>query len=411
MTYRHLKKVFHAVGASAAGELHLARRNSEAALRWDLPVGEHTLFCILIPELVSLVEVIHRQEVEITRSWERLPPGVRGHYIRSLLLDEVVFTNAIEGVQSTRRQIQDALEDVRGASRQHRRFRELSHLYLALGHGNGVVPTSVQEIRGLYDKIMDGELEEGERLDGELFRAEPVDVTDPGGRSVHRGFQPESKIIEGLHITLMAMSETQHAPLVSAVMSHFMFECIHPFYDGNGRTGRYLLGLRLSELLSTVTALSLSRILHEDRRKYYRAFSDVEDPLNRGDGTPFALMMMEAISESQQQLLTDLVAHHYLLGQLDEEMENLRQSGEIEPEHVRRILFLLGQIDLFGTSSGTRLSEIAAYLELSEQQTRHYLRNMEQDGLVSTTSLRPLRFILSPQGRRLLRLPEPGTDW
>lgn len=318
-----------------------------------------------------------------------------------------MFTNAIEGVTFTRQQIQDALAEENRSSPWHRRFRELSHLYLTLGEGKGKVPESPADIRGIYDNVMDGELSADDLLDGELFRAGSVDITDAAGRSLHRGFHPEEKILRGLEATLQAMSDKASPPLVCAIMSHFMFEAVHPFYDGNGRTGRYLLGLRLSRLLSSPTALTLSRVLHEDRKTYYRAFTDVEEHLNRGDGTPFALALLRLIFEAQGQLEEDLSAREYLLKGLTEKLQDLQDApGHGLSEHGFRILFLLGQVDLFGTGSGTKLDEIAEYLDLSSPHSRRYLTGLEKQELIATITRRPLRFTLTTKGRLLLGLTE-----
>lgn len=407
MSYLTLKKVFHAQTKSAADQLFEARARSESALHWDFPVGDHSLFCLITPEITSLVEKIYSRELTIQSKWLHLPFGARTHYVRALLLDEVMFTNAIEGVTSTRRQIQDALAEENRSSPRHRRFRELSHLYLTLGEGKGKVPESPADIREIYDNVMDGELSADDLLDGELFRAGSVDITDAAGRSLHRGFHPEEKILRGLEVTLQAMSDTASPPLVCAIMSHFMFEAVHPFYDGNGRTGRYLLGLRLSRLLSSPTALTLSRVLHEDRKTYYRAFTDVEEHLNRGDGTPFALALLRLIFEAQGQLEEDLSAREYLLRGLTEKLQDLQDApGHGLSEHGFRILFLLGQVDLFGTGSGTKLDEIAEYLDLSSPHSRRYLTGLEEQELIATITKRPLRFTLTTKGRLLLGLTE-----
>ncbi|MEN1572216.1 Fic family protein, partial [Pseudomonas aeruginosa] len=59
-------------------------------------------------------------------------------------------------------------------------------------------------------------------------------------------------------------------PLVKMAIAHYQFECIHPFPDGNGRTGRILniLYLIQSELLS-LPILYLSRFILERRDDYY----------------------------------------------------------------------------------------------------------------------------------------------
>lgn len=408
MAYATLKKIFHSQDASAARQLYEARSSSESALHWDFPVGKHTLFCLITPELVHLVERAHQLELRIQQTWFRLSGSARAHYIRSLLLDEVVSTNAIEGVHSTRRQVQEALEEKNRSSSGHRRFREMSHLYLAFIEGDAQLPASLQEIRELYDALMDGELKQRDKLDGELFRTDLVEIEDSTGKVIHRGFQPEEKIVQGLEKFLETMSDQDSSALVNAVIAHFMFESIHPFYDGNGRTGRYLLGLHLSRLLSTPTALTLSRTLNEERSQYYRAFSDVETPLNRGDGTPFVLTLLTLISQAQERLNEDLEVRLHLLSSLKEVVDRLIEDAysSLKDTHLK-ILFLLGQVQLFGSGAGILVAEVADYVTLSNSQTRKYLLTLEEADLVETTSSRPLRFILSPAGEELLDLTAP----
>lgn len=87
-------------------------------------------------------------------------------------------------------------------------------------------------------------------------------------------------------------------PVLRAVIGHFMFEYLHPFYDGNGRTGRYLLSQELAHALGPLTALRLSRKVSELTKAYYRAFEDVENPLNRADATLFVLPLLRMIAET-----------------------------------------------------------------------------------------------------------------
>jgi Fic family protein len=60
-------------------------------------------------------------------------------------------------------------------------------------------------------------------------------------------------------------------PLVKMAMAHYQFESIHPFYDGNGRTGRIMnvLYLALKGLLD-IPVLYLSRYIVESKPDYYR---------------------------------------------------------------------------------------------------------------------------------------------
>lgn len=65
--------------------------------------------------------------------------------------------------------------------------------------------------------------------------------------------------------------ETEVDPLIRMAVGHYQFEAIHPFADGNGRTGRVLNSLFLIEQnLLTLPILYLSRYINNNRSEYYR---------------------------------------------------------------------------------------------------------------------------------------------
>ncbi|WP_213731752.1 protein adenylyltransferase Fic [Citrobacter europaeus] len=93
-------------------------------------------------------------------------------------------------------------------------------------------------------------------------------------------------------------------PLVKMAIAHYQFECIHPFPDGNGRTGRILniLYLIQSELLS-LPILYLSRFILERRDDYYTLLRKVTED---GDWESWILFMLEAV-ESTSRWTTDKI--------------------------------------------------------------------------------------------------------
>jgi Fic family protein len=85
-------------------------------------------------------------------------------------------------------------------------------------------------------------------------------------------------------------------PLVRMAVAHYQFEAIHPFTDGNGRTGRILNLLILIELgLLDVPVLYLSRYILEHRARYYDGLLRVT---THGEWIPWILFMLTAVTDT-----------------------------------------------------------------------------------------------------------------
>ncbi len=85
-------------------------------------------------------------------------------------------------------------------------------------------------------------------------------------------------------------------PLIRMAVGHYQFEAIHPFTDGNGRTGRivnilYLLHARLLE----IPVLYLSRFIIQNKPDYYRLLREVTE---NGNWEPWVMYMLRGVEET-----------------------------------------------------------------------------------------------------------------
>jgi Fic family protein len=103
-------------------------------------------------------------------------------------------------------------------------------------------------------------------------------------------------------------------PLVKLAIIHHQFESIHPFYDGNGRTGRIIniLYLVIKELLD-LPVLYLSRFIIENKADYYRLLQAVRDDDKWEDWIIFVLRGVEETAKETIVLISqirDLMAQY-----------------------------------------------------------------------------------------------------
>lgn len=381
-------------------------------------IGGFQMFALVTPEIAALIERIIGFNPKIRGEWQRLPGRARDDYLNGMVVDEIQATNEIEHVRSTRKEINAAIEAVQAERLvENKRFTEMVRLYLDIGNDEAEGPQTLDDIREIYEAVTAGEIREADAPDGLRFRQGPVSI-ESGTKTVHTGVVPESAIDDALTIMLSQGRDDSIPQLIRAVAAHFIFEYAHPFYDGNGRTGRYLLALDLRQVLAPYASLALSATIADNKDHYYRAFTDAENPLNRGDLTPYLIKMLEIIAEAQHRLLLNLSERREKIEAVKARLHVLMRDEQfplsigldceseppVDPDDIAAILFTLAQAHHFDVNRAVKLKTLADAMDRSSQFARPRLQLLNDAGIIETVTRKPLRFRLTPRGASLLEL-------
>ncbi len=137
------------------------------------------------------------------------------------------------------------------------------------------------------------------------FRKLPgTTLKDGSGKTVYTPPQDPTEIVElmrGLELFMNDPSLFNVDPLIKMALLHHQFESIHPFYDGNGRTGRIVNVLYLvKEGLLDIPVLYLSHHIVRTKADYYRLLQTVREQDNWEE---WVLYMLEAVEVTAQQTI------------------------------------------------------------------------------------------------------------
>lgn len=293
MKYKSLKSCFHD-SKSDENEVYKQRINQDNTEKLSFKIGKYPAFYTKNNEVFELCYEIMEKNAELAKLSAKVPS--LNTMLIQCLLKEIQMSNEIEGIHSSKKELIDIQENMNPDPAS--KFAGQVKQYSSLINSDIKIPETSEDIRSIYDLLLKKEIERlspDDLPDGNLFRKEGVSVVNGLG-PVHKGVLPEEEIIRILDTTLTALK--QEKPLISASVFHFVFGYVHPFYDGNGRLGRYLSTLFLSQKLELTGILQLSLILREQKSKYYKIFELCESELNMGDITPFLITFLELILDS-----------------------------------------------------------------------------------------------------------------
>ena len=168
------------------------------------------------------------------------------------------------------------------------------------------------------------------------------------------------ELMENLEKFINDPSMSDYDPIVKMAIIHFQFESIHPFYDGNGRTGRIIniLYLVLSELLD-LPILYLSRYIIQHKIDYYRLLQTV-----RTDNTweEWILFMLDAVDQTAKQTIELIQAIKQVMMKLKNELrENYKFYSQELLNHFfkqpyTKIEFLMAELNISRVTAGAYLN-------------------------------------------------------
>lgn len=391
--YDKLSKLYYKFNPENFKDECEKRWNSYGSYKTNLTIngfrnGKNTqdkfeLFYVNIPPLMQLNNEVLLNSSKITSLIHLLPSFVVKPYFDKLIINEAQSNNEIEGVKSTKKELGDALKELEQSEPKNKRFTGLMKIYL---HIDTIKPfENVEDFRQLFDDLVSIEISSSDKPDGVLFRTDYVEIND-GSKTTHIGVTGEGNISLALKNLINFLDNPNHPELYKYIVAHYFYEYIHPFYDGNGRTGRLLVGSYLARYLEKYSAITFSYAVNKNKSVYYKALEEIPFPLNKGEITFYLMDMLQLLSKGQQGIIEDLEVNLMKHQKIEAYLDNLYKT-DLDEKFVLYILvtfnvFVNEEIDL-------KLSDLMKISKLSRYKLNNILDSLERKQYIQPISKKP----------------------
>jgi Fic family protein len=304
--------------------------------------------------------------------------------INTIPLLEAKDSSEIENIVTTTdlmfRYAHAAADQADGATKEALRYRTaLREGFDSLQERPLCTATAVRICQTLKDADMDVRRIPGTQLAND--RTEEVIYTPPEGEAHLRDLL--SNWERFLH------NEDAIDPLVRMAIAHYQFEAIHPFSDGNGRTGRVVNILFLIEQnLLTLPILYLSRFIIANKADYYRLLLGV----TRDEAwEPWILFMLKAVEETAQWTTSKIAA--------------IRQLSDITVEYVKVKLpkiYTRELVDVIFEQPYCRIGDLVDKGVAQRQAASRYLKDLVSIGVLRETQIKKDKLFIHSKLMQLL---------
>ncbi|WP_339064981.1 Fic family protein [Fusobacterium animalis] len=360
---------------------------------------EYSLFYVNLMEHTLLQEIIIKNSNKINLISNELPQIAIKDIIIKILSNELYKTNKIEGIETVKSEIHTSLKDDKKSNKKSSKLDGIIKKYRDIMEKNFKDTQHIDNLssfRKIYDEMFEDFEKSGNyKLDGKYFRKDTIKVINGLGNTIHIGINGEEAIEKNMENLIQFMNRKDIPFLVKASISHFFFEYIHPFYDGNGRFGRYLLSLYLARKLDILTAFSVSYSISKNLDDYYKSFVEVEDVNNYGEITFFVENVLKTI-KSGQEMIIELLSDSIM--KFNHSMEILKEITKKLSEKENIMLQIYLQNYLFNDFEEITNAELSYIIgDLTQQTINKYTQELEKKGYLIKIKQRPLTYTLSDE--------------
>ncbi len=178
--------------------------------------------------------------------------------------------------------------------------------------------------------------------------------------------------------------------LIKMAIIHYQFESIHPFYDGNGRTGRIInvIYLVLKKLLD-IPVLYLSRFIIENKADYYRLLQEVR---TKNSWEEWILFMLEGVEQTSRETIS-------LINSIKELMFLAKRKIQTEASDI----YSKDLLDILFLHPYTKIDFLIDKLGIHRQTASKYLNKLEELGILEGVKLGRSKYFINKALFELLK--------
>jgi Fic family protein len=287
--------------------------------------------------------------------------------LQPLTVREAVASNEIENIRTTTIEMLqvELLKPQTLPSAQ----KEVAHYKKSLLMGLNIVQVKgkieIEDIINIHSGIVPDKV--GIRNRGGVY------VGNRLGQVIYTPPQNEKEILEFVDNLFEYMYSDQPNSLVKIILTHYQFEAIHPFFDGNGRTGRILMALQFCiENKLRYPILFTSGYIVKNKSTYYELFKEIQDKDNWIDWIKFHLNGI--INQSYEALLRV----NEIKALQSEFLTSYKNSIKIQSKSIAKF-----ESYFFSKAFYTQ-TDMATTLTMSRNSTKKYLEQLEQSGILQS---------------------------
>lgn len=315
------------------------------------------------PAILKKLASASRQLAELKGIAAAIPN--QGILINTLGLQEAKASSEIENIVTTHDELfkDDVLPEAfaNPAAKEVLRYRQALRVGFAQVQASGLITANhIVDIQSELERNNAG------------FRKLPgTALKDGAGRTVYTPPQDPAEIValmRGLEQFINDSELLAVDPLIKMALIHHQFESIHPFYDGNGRTGRILNVLYLvKEGLLDIPVLYLSSYIVQTKSDYYRLLQTVRED-DRWE--EWVIYLLEAVEETAQRTVATI---HAIKVALADYKHRIREGYKFYSQDLINNLF---------THPYTKIDFVQRDLKVSRLTATKYLEALVDGGFV-----------------------------
>ena len=290
--------------------------------------------------------------------------------INAVVLQEAKDSSEIENIITTQDELYKALAT---KTKQGAQVKEVINYRSAIFSGHNLLKKQgflrLKDIEFLQKTIIENNA--GIRnIPGTVLK------NDKTGEVVYTPPQEKEEILDllGNFLDHFNLKQEDFPPLINLAILHYQFESIHPFYDGNGRTGRILniLYLIINDLLD-IPILYLSSYINENKADYYRLLNTVN---KLDEWEEYILYILKAVEVTSNRTIAKINSINNLLSETIEIAQNKA------PKIYRKEL-----IELLFEQPYSKIEYVVQKLNIERKAASRYLKSLEKIGILASEKI------------------------